>query len=311
MHRTFATRPAAFSLIELLVAISVIGALMALLLPAIQAAREAARRVACTNNLKQLGVALTNYHDTHRHFPPGRVGCDDSGDTVPLALCPAGLPADRKTAASGFVSLLPQLEQQSLYDQLSVDAGGLWNRNVDDLGWYADARKREGVAQPLTVLRCSSDTSTEQSDVYHPVIAATGSYAFAQGSLGPGRPPVDVKFRNNGAFLYVAARRASQVADGLSHTYFVGEVLLADSWESSNTWTYALSNADCLRSTSNQLNTLPGAGYAYDRQNGAFGSQHPGGALFVHGDGHVDFTSDDIDRASYRAHSTIAGGETL
>lgn len=305
-----------FTLLEMLVVISIIGVLVGLLLPAIQAAREAARREGCANNLKQIGLAMQSYETSHKAFPPGRVGCDDTGDEMSIAACPPGLPPERKTAASGFVVLLPQLELQALYDQLAIDDGGLWNRNVDDLGWYANPSKRVGIQEQPPVHHCPSDTSTRISDVYAPVLAATGSYAFVQGTLGPGNHyeyarPEQIKYENNGPFLYVSSRRPSQVVDGLSQTMFVGEVLLADTWESSNTWTYALSNADCLRTTSNRLNTIPGDGYVYDRQNGAFGSQHPEGALFTFGDAHVEFVHDAIDRDVYRGRSTIAGAELI
>jgi prepilin-type N-terminal cleavage/methylation domain-containing protein len=303
------TTPRGFTLVELLVVIAVVGVLIALLLPAIQAAREAARREGCGNNLRQVGVALQTYESARKTFPPGRIGCDDTGDEMPIAVCPPSLPIEKKTAASGFIPLLPHLELQALHDQLSVEVGGLWNRNVDDLGWYGDKNKCLAIKEPVSLFRCPSDTSELLSHVYAPVIAATGSYAFAQGTLGPGRPSEQVKFGNDGAFLYVITRRPEEVSDGLSRTMFVGEVLLADTWESSNTWTYALAHADCLRTTSNRLNTVPGGGYAYDRQNGAFGSQHPEGALFAFGDGHVDFLRDSIDRTAYRALSTIAGGD--
>jgi prepilin-type processing-associated H-X9-DG protein len=97
------------------------------------------------------------------------------------------------------------------------------------------------------------------------------------------------------------------VTDGLTHTLAVGEVILADWWESSNTWTYARQNADALRTTANPLNTPPGAGVMSDLQNGAFASHHPGGATFAHADAHVEFIQEDIDLSLYRALSTIAG----
>lgn len=300
-----------FTLLELLVVISIIGVLVGLLLPAIQSAREAARREGCSNNLKQLGLAIHSYESSHRKFPPGRVGCDDTGDQMPIAACPPGLSAERKTAASGFVELLPQLEMQPLYDRLGIEAGGLWNRNVDDLNWYADESKSLAIKVQPSFHHCPSDASALLSDVYAPVLAATGSYAFVQGTQGPGKPPEQVKYDNDGPFLYVTARKPSQVTDGLSQTMFVGEVTLADTWESSNTWTYALSNADCLRTTSNRLNTTPGDGYVYYRQNGAFGSQHPEGAIFTFGDGHVEFLSDAIEKETYRALSTIDGRELI
>jgi prepilin-type N-terminal cleavage/methylation domain-containing protein/prepilin-type processing-associated H-X9-DG protein len=299
----------AYTLVELLVTIAIIAVLVGLMLPAVQAAREAARRTACTNHQKQVALALLDYEQTHRCLPAGRIGCDDTGDVMPVDVCPAGLAPEEKTAASGFVSILPGLEQQQLYDQLSVEVGGLWNRNVDDLDWYADMDKCKAIKQHLAVLRCPSDTAERLSDVYNPVIAATGSYALSQGSLGPYHPLDEVKFDNNGAFLYVRQRKLRQLTDGTSGTFLLGEVVLADTWESSNTWTYALVHADSLRTTANPLNTQPGAGTSYDRQNGAFGSEHPGGALFAFADGHVDFVSDAVAKDVYRAMSTIAGGE--
>lgn len=304
-------RRPAFTLVELLVVIAVVGLLIALLLPAVQAAREATRRGACSNHLKQIGLAILNYEAAQSHFPTGRVGCDDTGDTMPIRSCPAGLPPEQKTAASGFVTVLPQLEFQRLHDQLSVEIGGLWNRNVDDLGWYSDLAKCKAIKVSLAIFRCPSDTSDTISDVYSPVKAATGSYAFSQGSLGPRSRPEEVKYSNNGAFLYVEKVRPHQVTDGLSDTYFVGEVVLAHTWESSNTWTYALWHADCLRTTANHLNAPPGSGHVQQRRNGAFGSQHPGGALFAYGDGHVAFVSDAVVPEVYQASSTIAGGEVV
>jgi prepilin-type N-terminal cleavage/methylation domain-containing protein/prepilin-type processing-associated H-X9-DG protein len=297
----------AFTLVELLVAISILGALSALLLPAVQSAREAARRTTCAIRQKQLGQAILSFEGTYRTFPAGRIGCDDTGETTDISVCPPGLASAKKSGASGFVEILPQLEQQSLYDQIAVTKGGLWNRNVDDLEWYSDPGKSRGIKENLRVLVCPSETSQSLSEVYAPVIAATSSYAFVQGSRGPNVATTIVKFDNDGLFLYVLRRKANQVVDGLSNTVMLGEVVLTDTWESSNTWSYALVNADCLRSTANPLNTRPGAGTTVERQNGAFASRHPNGALFCYADGHVQFLTDEIDRAAYKAASTIDG----
>ena len=302
-----------FTVVELLVSLAVIGLLVALLAPAVASAREAARRAACSSRLRQIGLALHEHESTNGEFPPGRLGCDDSGDELELAPCPAGLPPDQKTAASGFVALLPQLDQQALFDLLDVERGGLWNRNVDDLGWYGDRGKCRGIKQRLEILRCPSDGSNALSDVYHPVAAATCSFAFSQGTLGPGRPDHEVKFFNDGLFLYVTPRRSADVRDGLTHTFALGEVVAAHTWESSNTWSYALAHADCLRTTHFALNTPPGAGdeAGYNRQNGAFASQHPNGGNFLFADGRVGFIPGQIDLASYRALSTIDAGEPV
>ena len=104
--KTRMRRRGAFTLVELLVVIAIIGILVALLLPAVQAAREAARRMQCTNRLKQLGLAYHNYHDVHKCFPPMRTGTHRSDGNLD----------DNNRAMSGFVSLLPFYEQQQVLD---------------------------------------------------------------------------------------------------------------------------------------------------------------------------------------------------
>lgn len=303
-----------FTLVELLVVVSIIGVLIALLLPAVQAAREAARQASCLNNQKQIGVAIASYEGVQHKFPPGRVGCDQTGEnpSYPFSLCPLDLTPEERTGASGFVMILPQLEQQALFDMLAVHDGGLWNRNTADVGWYDNPNKRWGVNERPQVFVCPSDTSQAISDVYFPpILAATGSYALVHGTLGGDNAGKTAKYANDGLFLYVIQRKAKQVGDGLSNTLMLGEVLLADTFESSNTWTYGIVNADCLRNTANPLNTRPGADKNGESltQNGAFGSQHPGGALFCFADGHAEFLSDDVDFSLYQDMSTIAPAE--
>lgn len=302
-------RPRGFTLVELLVVIAIIGILVALLLPAVQAAREAARKTSCSNNLRQVGLALAVHESAISRFPPGRIGCDDTGDLMSHPVCRPGLAPAEKTGASGFVNLLPHLDEQALFDRLDVAHGGLWNRNVNDLYWYQDLDKCMAIKSRVGLFVCPSDPANAVSDVYTPVLAATGSYAFVNGSLGPDAPPHVAKFDNNGMFVYVTPRTTRQLRDGLSKTMAVGEVILADTWESSNTWTYALVHADCLRSTRNPLNTTPGSGILTNRQNGAFGSHHPAGALFLFADGHVAYLSNNIDLVTYVAASTIRGSE--
>ena len=300
-----------FTLVELLVVIAIIGVLVAVLLPAVQAAREAARRAQCMGNQTQIALAISIHENSLQEYPPGRIGCDDTGDEMAISVCPAGLSVEKKTGASGFISILPYIEQQPLYDRLGVQAGGLWNRNVDNLYWYYNRDKKQGIAQRLVQFVCPSDWSEPMSDVYAPVSAATSSYALVQGSLGPDSPPHRTKYENNGMFIYVLKRAAKQVTDGLSQTTMIGEVVLSDTWESSNVWTYALTNADCLRNTKNRLNTRPGAGVAAERRNGAFGSRHPGGTVFGYADGHIGFISDSISLDVYQAQATIRGEEIL
>ena len=118
-------RRMAFTLVELLVVIAIIGILVALLLPAIQAAREAARRTECTNKMKQLGVAIHNYHDTHKQFPPAGInyGWAGAGTNYPIY--------GKILNVNGWVMTLPFLEQQQLYDRYESNyAACNYTRNV-------------------------------------------------------------------------------------------------------------------------------------------------------------------------------------
>jgi len=303
---------AGFTLVELLVVIAIIGILIGLLLPAVQNVREAARRTSCQNNLRQIGIASLNYESAFRRLPPGRIGCDDSAETFGIPGCPPGLSPSEKNGASGFVAILPQLELGTLSDRIDVSNGGLWNRDVDDrASWYPVDAKKFGVREELSVYWCPSETADRQSTVYDTFRAATGSYAFCSGTFGPTSSELENKYQNTGAYLYKIPKRISAIRDGTSNTFAVGEVVRPDIWESSNIWSYSLTNADCLRTTENPLNTQPGEGDVVMLRNGAFASNHPQIGLFLYLDGHVVAVEDTVDMEVYRGASTIAGGEVI
>jgi prepilin-type N-terminal cleavage/methylation domain-containing protein/prepilin-type processing-associated H-X9-DG protein len=301
-----------FTLVELLVVIAIIGILIAMLLPAVQSVREAARRVTCQNNLRQIGLAMLNFESGHMSLPPGRHGCDDIGEQMSvIPECHSGLTPEQKNGASGFVLILPQLELSNISDQIDLRNGGLWNRDVDDLKWWSHPGKREAIEKFLPAFWCPSQTGEMISDVYHPVNSGVSCYAMSSGSLGPDHAVHTTKYKNDGAFIYHRRVALSEFRDGLSNSFLAGEVLRPDTNESSNVWSYAIANADCLRTTTNPLNTPPGGGIVIELRNGAFGSSHPSGANFVYGDGHVSYMDDSIDISTYRLLSSIADGETV
>jgi prepilin-type N-terminal cleavage/methylation domain-containing protein/prepilin-type processing-associated H-X9-DG protein len=297
----------AFTLVELLVVIAIIGVLVALLLPAVQAAREAANRMSCSNNLKQMGIALHNYHDTNKTLPPGRVGCDGhTGDPC------TGDPDWKKSGTSGFVCLLPFLELSTLHDRIDFNVG-LWK-----LGGGSWPQQNLDVVQtrPAVYVCPSNSSSPKIITGDQSVVSAVGSYAFNSGTFGPSRGiGLEVKYSNSGMFVYKTSYGLADAFDGTSNTIFVGEVAdghITDAAKlNRNTWANGARHTDSLRTTDNPLNTPPGKGVLYGGANAAFSSRHAGGAQFCMGDGSVKFVSETIDLAAYRAASTRSGGESL
>lgn len=312
--RRFALRRAGFTLVELLVVIAIIGILVALLLPAIQAAREAARRSQCSNNMRQIVLAMANYESSTQVFPPGRMGSDCSdynGLTSKTPGNPVYAGDIQRPGTSGFPMLLPQLEQQSLYDQLGWQMGSV-NPAACGIGPSA-ANWKSTIQDVATVLRtrpevfvCPSSTDQKFRGEY-----ATGSYALCTGSNGPSQGISSAVKVNNGMFVYVQPYSIANCFDGLSNTFFAGEVVGSHLSNGSNLWMLAGRHLDSLRTTDNPLNTPVGSGVVYSSANGAFASFHPGGGQFGIGDGSVRFVNENIDLAIYRAASTREGKEAM
>ena len=177
-----------FTLVELLVVIAIIGILIALLLPAVQAAREAARRSQCNNNLKQLGIALHNYHDAHKVFPPALLG---SGRYASAAYYPKVL------NTTGWAMLLPFMEQQPLYDKYNFNVCSS-AAGTHPGGAIGDDTINASVYQTrLALLECpSSDTAGEQytnlpttADNYSLNGVRRTNYLFATGGMNDGSAP--------------------------------------------------------------------------------------------------------------------------
>jgi prepilin-type N-terminal cleavage/methylation domain-containing protein/prepilin-type processing-associated H-X9-DG protein len=299
-----------FTLVELLVVIAIIGVLIALLLPAVQAAREAARRIQCSNNLKQIGLGILNYESVYRCFPAGRVGCGPHN----IAQCATD---SSRVGTSGFVTILPYIELGGVMK--SFDLQTLFQDQVAKLS----PRNEEAAKQRPAIFVCPSDvaspltTSQVNYNIWHSYWA-TGSYAFCGGTrtCNNSGSVLTVEYDNDGMFVYRTTLTREDVADGVGHTFLVGEVYDGNVEESLCAWAYG-ARYYTFRYTGVPLNSPPGTPQALSYyvnstyMNGAFMSRHPGGADFVYGDGHVSFIGEDIAMHVYQALATRAGAESI
>ncbi len=287
-----------FTLIELLVVIAIIAILVALLLPAVQQAREAARRIQCRNNLKQIGLALHNYHDTYNTLPPGVV--HKSGNQNVAAL-----------ASYGWGTfILPQLEQANMFQTMQANG-----TDLDQLlRQSANPAVQALPQQKLTVYRCPSDTapdlnSKREWDVPYspffggrPVHLATSNYVGVSGSrwstpeewIVTGRDPY-------GTFWGDSKTQFRDFTDGLSNTFIAGErdwqLGWAANWVGQRNYTGtgiwgSRQNLAILDVKINDPVLQPNGNPAVTR---GFSSRHTGGAQFLFGDGSVHFLSENIE----------------
>lgn len=313
---------AGFTLVELLVVIAIIGILVALLLPAVQAARESARRMSCTNSIKNLALAVLNYESTKGELPQARLGPDSTTTAAAFHL----RTAVERSGASGFVLMLPQVEEQALYDGLDIfEKNSIWPaKDFDTAGnWHNPTfvpEREPLLSQRPQIFVCPSNNSLPNSEnpnyASWTAVPATGCYAFNAGHRGPNSPePVNAcltKHNNSGPHLYWQAKELRHVTDGTSKTISIGEVIDAHTVDGSNIWSYTFRYADCFRVTNVALNTPTGVdakavGTNGAVVNGAFASEHIGGGNFSFLDGHVEFVQDNIDFTIYQDISTIAG----
>lgn len=268
----------AFTLVELLVVIAIIGALVALLLPAVQSAREAARRTTCQNQLKQLGLAMQIYESQQGELPIGCVGCRS---------------ATSQQLLSWNVSLLPMLEEQAIYDQLDLSLS------------MFNAANQVGGSMIVQAFLCPSTPDEKlQSVGYFWRERAFTDYGGLYGVEGPGHDAprtatqtlIDSKL---GVMLYEAPTTLAAITDGTSHTAIVGEMLLRRH-DGECEW----ANGHNLFAQEKQTPINANSGLGND-----LGSPHPGGALLAWADGHAGWMSDETDQTILNAALTRAGNE--
>ncbi|MDR3232210.1 MAG: DUF1559 domain-containing protein [Planctomycetaceae bacterium] len=242
----------AFTLVELLVVIAIIGILIALLLPAVQAAREAARRMQCTNNLKQLTLALHNYHDAHRTLPNlGGVTVKDTDgkDVSPLRYSAVEL------TYSVQARLLPFIEAAAVYNQINLDKL-LFEKEEEngEVHSHLNHDYLELVVTELPFLKCPSDSAPHRFAMHahdddhgdHIDEAAGGNYVVCTGS-GTGTN-YDVRFATDGVFNYKETIGLEGLADGTSNTMVFSETLVGSSaGELSGSWRGILSRKNVQR----------------------------------------------------------------
>jgi prepilin-type N-terminal cleavage/methylation domain-containing protein/prepilin-type processing-associated H-X9-DG protein len=299
------SRKRGFTLIELLVVIAIIAILIALLLPAVQQAREAARRSQCKNNLKQLGLALMNYHEVFKEFPPSYT---NGGEVRSNYYLPYGQIKNH----TGYLYLLPYLDQEPMYRAIDFRfATGM-----------ADWRNRGGgQRQPaiegkkLAVLRCPSDANYDDphtygsQNMYTIHNASRVSYGFVHRQHEYG---IYITYKMDRAWWKSAfgkngAARLGDIRDGASQTMLMIETPFKK-------WSRAY--GPYLQSYTHTHNILPrqyGINYDYRDSGRPYawgpGSIHDGGCHVLFGDGRVTFVNETIRQATLNALQTIKGRE--
>jgi prepilin-type N-terminal cleavage/methylation domain-containing protein/prepilin-type processing-associated H-X9-DG protein len=278
----------AFTLVELLVVITIIGILVALLLPAVQAAREAARQVQCQNNLKQYGLGLHGYHLVHNRFPPGNVGVANLSDY------------SKNRWWSFQAMLLPYMEGENVYQFIKFDYNGPC--------WYALGSVPGELGPGYFILPfqyCPDDP--DGTKIWHAFSGegwnACDSYLGVMGTTSTA---------NDGILFHCLCGVGLQdVTDGASNTLIMGERGIPDSlWYG---WCYCGIGSDFTGEGDGVCSTRIGlsAGLPDDNHNFHFWSYHPNRAGFLWADGSATFLSYDIDFHTYQALSTRAGGEVI
>lgn len=283
-----------FTLIELLVVIAIIAILVALLLPAVQNAREAARRSQCQNNLKQIGIALHNYHETNNCFPPGWLGITGNQPDV------NGL------NGWGWASkLLHRMDQQPLYHAIDFKVS------------VTNAVNAEHILRPLPVFRCPSDSSGDTWELSDSMGTPIATFAAANyvGNFGPDGLDDCLSFtsgmtcQGDGVLMHNRSIRISDITDGTSSTLMVGERKTRADLDWHSTWAgVAAGGEENLQRILGVADHVPNHPAAHFDD---FSSHHATGGQFVLGDGRVRLVSSNIDESVFKKLATRGGGEPV
>ena len=318
-----APRSRGFTLIELLVSMGIIGILIGLLLPAVQSAREAARRTGCSGNLKQIALAMHEYHDIHGTLPPGKKGC---------------------CWGTWLISVLPQLEQQALFNSYNFSGNntpGLPPSYDTDLRYFG-AANRTVTSTRLTAYLCPSDQTNAPISLTTDGLTVSCTSQNYAGNFGntlqlqedlPGNPFGGAPFSDVGSPMADHSRPARptvgfrELTDGLGGTILAAEVVVGQgpdlrgfSW-----WGDAAGFETYLTPNSASPDVLALADYCSNRPPNppctastpgltdvyAARSRHPGGVHAAMADGTVRFVKDSIQMKTWRALSTTRGGEVV
>jgi len=302
-----------FTLIELLVVIAVISVLIALLLPAVQGAREAARRINCTNNLKQIGLALNNYHDVHNTFPPGYISLwrRDGSD--------AGVAEDDFGPGWAWgAMILPHLEQTPLFDSINFSLSVAMPQNDTASLMRVKAYLCPSDSPPFSVPVRDQNNSVTVDTVG--TSNYVGCYGVGEIGAAPGR--------GNGVFYRNSRTSLAAITDGSSQTVCIGERshnLSYVTWTSRSLggWLFKTSSVE---GGTDQFNPDPEEAFTMvlgpaglddgprtpnhpEAHVEDYWSRHPGGVNFVFGDGSVKLIKNSISPAVYRGLFTRSGGE--
>lgn len=320
-----------FTLVELLVVIAIIGILVGLLLPAVQAAREAARRMQCSNNLKQLALACHNYESTHKKYPPSGIG---------YTMCTNVSPTGQNKNANGLVFLLPYIEQGNLYNQFNhsetysmnntgFSGGPLRNTGIT-VGNAATNGNARLAGTELPMFLCPSDNNPAKgrlsggSPHYGPAPGFDGAATNYDFIVHAGDFSNQLNWQNGGVnrrmFGNHSVSTTGTVTDGLSNTFAFGETTkwhvngAAFAWayrgwvmvgidpfyaESGvnggiNVWNQPWIHPTWQNPPTGTFIPIPGRARSWWC---AAASLHPGGAQFAMGDGSVHFISQTSDMA--------------